>query len=311
MIRYICLLVVSAILIPAILSGQILLAQPQDVAFPLSWPPSPLTSRQISAVKACNIKHIAKKRYPDSMPAKTLESAFSPVSGCDWAALAFAYATRRNRNETLSDSAKSAFAKAVSTNLGFTLAAPIFYSYFDSTPLVKAPPQTLQTISGLEIEYFWNGLGERQHYVIKIQQANTTPTISVVMPPQFLPGTDKVVDSITRVDQAKIQNLVPTLRNLIPIQSKFRLTACFDNYPSWKVKITYADNTTLALMTDSNFVSVGGPWFTEINQQNYVQFSLAFTTALQELVTSLGIPLGQTAAMTCMEDNNLFHQAFP
>jgi hypothetical protein len=55
---------------------------------------------------------------------------------------------------------------------------------------------------------------------------------------------------------------------------------------------------------------MGGPWFTKIGQQNYVQLSSAFANALRELIIALGLPVGQTAGMSC-HDTDVFGQAFP
>jgi hypothetical protein len=55
---------------------------------------------------------------------------------------------------------------------------------------------------------------------------------------------------------------------------------------------------------------MGGPWFTQIDHQTYIQFSPAFGLAVRELINSLGLPLGEPNAMSCM-GSTVFEKAFP
>jgi hypothetical protein len=314
--KYRLLLLALSVTIAVISSHSILPTHAQAVSLPLDWPPAPLTSDQISAVKDCDLENIAKTRYPDALKADDLESAFTPVTACDWATLAFAHAERARNSETLPEAAKSAFSQAASHNLGFALTTPIFYRYFNTVQLVKAPPRTQQEIRDLEVTYRWAGSGNAAHFALKIQQANTTPTITVnPIPDMFdlMTNSKKMFDAArkTKLSKEQIQALVPTLHDLLPIQSQFTMHSCFDNYPNWEAKITYVDDTTLDLTNaGSNFILMGGPWFTNMKQQNYLQFSTAFAEALHALVTCLGLPIGQPIGMSCHRDR-VFDQAFP
>lgn len=103
---------------------------------------------------------------------------------------------------------------------------------------------------------------------------------------------------------------MPALTNLLPIRSKFQLQPCYDTYPVWSVILTLADKRNIELTTDSNFIFMGGPWFTQIDHQTYIQFSPAFGLAVRELINSLGLPLGEPNAMSCM-GSTVFEKAFP
>lgn len=71
------------------------------------------------------------------------------------------------------------------------------------------------------------------------------------------------------------------------------------------------DGTKLDLtMNGSNFLSVGGPWQTEIGDQNYVQFSAALAKAIVDSANALGLPFGSPAGMYC-PGKTLFEKAFP
>ncbi len=287
----------------AIFGCQLLQFSLQEVTLPLEWAVTPLTKQQVSAVKECDLENLVKERYPDTIKTDELSSAYTPDSDCDWAILALAYAERADNNETPSESAKAAYSQAVSNNFGFALATPIFHRYFGSVSLVEAPPFATQEITDVQIKYEWSGLGDSVNYSAEIHQANSTPTIAVT-------PNDLSASINTDIDKKLIQALAPALTDLLPVESSFTLTPCFDNYPNWVVHLTFKDHTTVELTTASNFLYFGGPWLTEIDAQNYVQVSIAFAKALSELVVNLELPIGQTAGMTCFGDA-VFEKAFP
>ena len=285
------------------LTGSLPVPPPPTPVPALEWPLLPLTAQQVAAVKGCDIESLAGARYPDMMATADLQSAFAPQSGCDWAVLALAYATRLGEDESLPEAAKGAFSQAVSRNFGFALATPLFYRYFGSIPLAKVPAFARQEITGVRIKYDWSGLGDPVNYALEIQQANTTPTLSVT--PHEISATLR-----TDLDKALPQALAPALTDLLPVGSNFRLIPCTDNYLNWDVTLTFADGTTMNLTTGSNFLFFGGPWFTEVDNQAYIQYSPAFAEALRKLVTAAGLPVGQPGGMTCFGDS-VFDKAFP
>lgn len=267
------------------------------------WPVLPLTEQEIASVNECDIEGIASEHYPDTIMTDDLQSVFAPQTGCEWAALALAYAYRLDDAESLSEAARGAFSQAVSRNFGFAFATPIFYSYFGTTPLVEAPDFAQQEITDVDIEYNWAGLGDPVDYALEIHQANTTPTFSV--------NPDRLSTSLrTGIDKQLLQALGPALTDLLPVESRFTLSPCFDNYPDWDVTLTFADGAEINLATDSNFLYFGGPWFAEIDHQSYVQYSTAFAEALRELVLALGLPIGEPAGMAC-RGVSVFDKAFP
>lgn len=271
-------------------------------ALPVAWPVSPLTEQQIASVNECAIESLTNERYPDGTPTDDLRSVFAPQSDCDWAVLALAYAARLDGDEPLPEAAKDAFSQAVSRNFGFALATPLFYYYFGSTSLVETPPAAQQEITDISIKYNWVGLGDPVKYALTVRQANTAPVLTVT--PEISPSLH------TDVDRQLLQALAPALTDLLPVGSGFTLSPCTDNYIDWDVTLTFADSTTIHLTTDSNFLYFGGPWFTAMDDQTYIQLSPAFPRALYELVSALGLPIGEPAGMTCFGDS-VFDKAFP
>jgi hypothetical protein len=217
--------------------------------------------------------------------------------------LALAYAKRTGENDKLPEDGINAFSQAIKNNYGFALATPLFYRYFGTTSIVKQPPFTQQDITDVKIQYTWNGLGKKINYLAEISQANTSPLVKIT--PDSMATTGKII-----VDKKLIQALSPTLDNLLPIKSKFSVNPCTDNYPEWSVQITFQDGKNLDLTSDSNFIPIGGPWETEIEQQNYILFSTTFITALDKIITSMKLPYGQPTAWTCFGDE-VFDKAFP
>ena len=62
------------------------------ISFPAKWSIAPLTAAQIEEVSNCALEKLAAERYPEGTLNAELRDAFSPVSACDWAVLATAYA---------------------------------------------------------------------------------------------------------------------------------------------------------------------------------------------------------------------------
>src|SRR5690606_10324658 len=99
--------------------------------------------------------------------------------------------------------------------------------------------------------------------------------------------------------------------NLVPINSQFPLTTCYDNYPDWTTTLTLKDGSTVELTTnESNMIYIGGPWQANIDGQNYIQFSIEFIKAIDTLIQEIGLPYGQPMAMTC-GPRDVFEQAYP
>ena len=294
---------VSWVCLASILTGCQLNTSSKPDTLPDEWVISPLTEEQIAAVMACDIEGLASQRYSDVGTTTDLQSVFPPESDCDWAALALAYANRLDYEQPLPKSVRDAFSQAVSNNYGFAFATPLFYRYFGSISMAEPPPFTQQDISDVQVQYVWSGYGETVEYTIEIHQADTTPTLTVI-PDDFSSELNR------EVDPELIQALSAGLTNLLPVEDIFDLIVCVDNYPYWDVTLTFADDTTLSLTTTSNFLFFGGPWFTEIDGQDYMQYSADFAEALSNLVNGIGLPLGEPAGMSCF-GGEVFELAFP
>ncbi len=273
------------------------------MTFPHRWPIPPLTKDQINAVKSCNMKSLAAQRYPDST--KSLDTVvFTPQSGCDWAVLAFVYAQRSNGRPL--QPARDAFARAVSINPGFALVTPLFYEYFSSVSLADPPLFASHEITDVIIRYQWGGLGESVYYTAEIHNANSKPTF-VVEPEKIAkvkrPAADKIL----------IQQLAPALTDLLPVRTDFSVSPCYDNYPNWEVILSFSDSTSITMTAHSNFLSFGGPWFTWIDGQSYIQMSSAFPVALGSVIAQLNLPPGQPGAMVCggSDEDDILGRAFP
>jgi len=264
---------------------------------PLDWPVAPLTPEQIRAVRECDLETIVEQRYPESMAEEDLSTSYPPQTGCEWAALALAHADRAKGQPT-SPAAHQAFTHAVTGNPGYALATPLFYRYLDAMPVVKPPAFAQQEITDVVIDYHWWGLGDPVEYSLEIRHANTEPVV-----------TSAYTDSLA-IDKPAVQALANALTDLLPVSTRFSLQPCMDNYPVWSVHLVFADKTEIEATTGSNVIFIGGPWFTEIDGQVYMQVSSAFAQAVGELIESLGLPLGEPAGMFCSMDT-VFDKGFP
>ena len=280
-----------------------------ETSFPTNWSIAPLTAAQIEEVSRCHVEEVAAERYPDNILIAGLPDAFNPVSACDWAVLAMAYAERSWEEDSLPEPAKEAFLEAISRNYGFAVTTPLVYIYFGEVSLVEAPPFVKQEITTIEIDYTWVGLGEPEKlsYSVRIEQAHTKPILFTT----FMPETSALALRMRELDPDTVQALGPALTDLLPIESQFEFVVCTDNYPDWSITLTFKDGAQLELKTNgSNFLGFGGPWQTQIDNQNYVQFSSGFAEALGDLTDVLGLPHGSPFGMVCWGDT-LFEKAFP
>lgn len=319
--------------------------EPYERLFPAVWPLAPLGDEQIMAVRECNVEELAESRYPVRLKIEELAGAYDLVSACDYAVLAAAYANRAQDRESLSETAMRAYAQAVERNLGFALIMPIFSRYFAAIPLVEAPPIAEQPISGIHIDYSWWGMGITVSYTVRIEQANTIPQVSVTywyfgvdpLPEPSLLADRRItviqvedtyegwgapedpveynVDILSNlnldVEESTVQALSSALTDFLPIESQFTLQPCDDNAPDWNVVMVFENGANLELVTNgSNFIYAGGPWYTKIDNQNYIQLSASFLQALGGLIDAIGLPHGQTAAMACFGRQDPFEMAF-
>ncbi len=269
-----------------------------SLVFPLDWPLPVPDGTMVDDALACD-----------------LETSYSPTSACDWAVLAVAFSERTQDKDELPEKALQAFRRAVAGNAALSFRKELMGGgYFSAKSLVKAPPFSSQPITQVYIELAWGGgIGVPTYninYNVTISGAESSrPVVSGSLETK---GETPVKRALTgTVAASLVQALGPALTDLLPIKRQFTLTPCTDNYPDWKVSLTFKDGTTLKLATNkSNFLFAGGPWQTEIDQQVYVQYSAEFLVALRKITDALGLPASETGAMFCAFDQDPLHQAF-
>lgn len=282
---------------------------PGSYAFPLTFPPQPFSEQQIAEVRACDIPTLNQTRYPQAMAITQLKSAYQPVTPCDWAALALAYADRVKEdpayddfNTPLPDAAREAYSTAISSNPAFILADPLLY-YFGRFNLVNPPAFAALPVTTLQIKYHWAGYGDTVSYTLLIEDADTAPAV----------GTDpeSLVDEINlTIDPQLIQHIGAAARNLIPIPAKFSYQPCWDNFPAWEVLVKYQDGNQMLVTSSSNYAAWGGPWQVNINGRQYIQASFDLWEAVYNLTIALKLPYGEPAAYGCGGDLSLFEAIF-
>jgi hypothetical protein len=278
---------------------------------PLTWPVSMPTTKQITESRECSVESLAQSRYPETLSYWELENAYLPKSPCDWAVLAFAYRSHLDDQVPTPEEGKRAFFQAVKQNPSFAMATSLFYPYFNSMELVGQSPLVKQPITSVVIDYEWSGIGEPPNlqYHIEMERANSSLG-QIKLNVQALPK-DLTNNLVHTIDPKRVQEIGKALTDFLPVRSPFTLQNCTDNYPDWNIKLTFLDGTIQTIRThESNLLNAGGPWFTELNGQNYIQFSSALVSAVSELFEALDLPLGQPAAMYCSSVDT-FNLAFP
>jgi hypothetical protein len=150
-------------------------------------------------------------------------------------------------------------------------------------------------------------MGDEVEYKVDISQADTNPSVAVT---NYKPATvNKNIK--TKIEKNIVQALGKSLSNLLPINSQFSLIPCTDNSPDWITIITLKDGTLIDLKTNgSNMIYIGGPWQTNIDGQNYLQYSVEFIKAMDTLIQEIGLPYGEPMGMYC-HSRDVFGQAYP
>ncbi|MFZ5858894.1 MAG: hypothetical protein ACOYZ6_18865 [Chloroflexota bacterium] len=293
---------------PTITPRPIVTIEPYSNLFPLNKPVLSLSDEQIKQVRECDVENLAKERYPEKNKSDDLIYLFTPESSCDWASLAYAYAVRLKDDEKMPDVAKNAFGKAIVDNIGFALSTPLFYRYYyDNFTIIESPDIFKQEIVKVQIVYKWGGMGDQVEYTIDIKQADTDPIVTIK---NYTPSSLKE-SAKTKIRKDMVQAIGKSLINLIPIDSQFSLTTCYDNYPDWTTTLTLKNGAMIELKTnESNMLYIGGPWQVNIDGQNYIQFSIEFIKAIDTIIQEIGLPYGQPMAMTCGA-RDVFEQAYP
>lgn len=227
-------------------------------------------------------------------------------------------ATRQQSPPT--DDEIQSFAQLIEANPVLALHLPLLAGFFGQVDLVAPPESVMQPIIGVQLHYTFMGLGGTSpDYTVTITDANTTPRVSGQIELNAMrletpdpSATEEASPLPETLDPAVVQALAPALRDLVPIAAQFSTSPCWDYYPDWTVTLTFADETTLDMVTNgSNAVGAGGPWQVEIDGQNYVQYSYAFGRAVLDLFEALNLSLGETMAMGCGGMDDPMTAAYP
>jgi hypothetical protein len=99
---------------------------------------------------------------------------------------------------------------------------------------------------------------------------------------------------------AKVAAMGASLDSFLPIPQPLEAIDCTDNYPQWTATLAFDDGETLELSTHrSNLIGLGGPWQITSGGVTYLQLGPGFTRAVAQLVTTLGLPIGEPEGEMC------------
>lgn len=183
--------------------------------------------------------------------------------------------------------------QAISRNLAFAIASPVIDGYFGTYPTVGLPPIADVPVESILIDYSFEIFPEwdesRTEYLILITDGNTTPFAS-----GFISTPDERTSFTSYPSQESVQGIREGLTDLIPVDRPLEIERCESNTGAhlmfWKVIIYWADGTSLELTNNGSSLLVGGgPWFVEIDDQTYMQYSSAFLDSLSVLAGELGL----------------------
>jgi hypothetical protein len=311
------------------------------------------TADQVEEVRSCFASDREDwrlpTRYPDHLTVDDLPGVYVPITPCDWALLADAYAFRAlvlDEDEysvakvlPVPVYGRYAYAQAVIANPAYALAtSALFAAYFDKVDVME-PLVISSQIAALEIDTGYSQMGYWIDRTTLIIQANTSPIAYDVMAEyEYAPGADDMtVPTTTHTltsypEVASIQRLSTSLTHLLPVRESFEATfggpACGEYGSHWEVTIWY-DNGIIIRAHDASklFVTGGGPTMINLNTRSiagtpfgtFVQQSSDFLLAMVDLLTEIDpafeIAPGfrqSTGQLTCgAQWFDLFDLAFP
>lgn len=285
------------------------------VSFPLAWPVE-FSDEQIEAAQLCDVWTIIDEFYDETWQIEQLVAAYEPETACDWAELATAYVVHASEHEgPVPEAGKKAYLAAISQNPALVLLTPLLFGYLDEMPLVDPPPFADQPVVTARLDYTFGGIGYQSEYTILITAADTSPIAEVTGTETDSFGEEPEENDLSSygpISPDLVQALGQSLTDFVPVEELFEVISCYDYYPDWEVTLTFADGTSLQVLTNgSNLLGEGGPWQAEIDGQNYVQVSGAFVDAVAAITGELNLPGGSTAAMACFPPGDLIDLGYP
>lgn len=259
----------------------------------LAWPVAPFSPTQVAEARSCDVRKLASARYPKELAVDALPGAFAPHGSCDQATLAAACAGRV-KDAPLPAICLDAYRAAVTANPAFAFVAPLPGQYFGKVTLVAAPPPAAgHALASVVLDYQWGGLGQAVDWTLTIRDATSKPTATVTG------SSAKAVKAAPDLS-AKVAALGSSLESFLPIPGPLEAIDCTDNYPEWTATLGFDDGEKLELSTHrSNLLGLGGPWQTTIGGVTYLQLAPGVTQAVADLVTALGLPIGEPMGEMC------------
>ena len=290
--------------------------EPEAVEYAFEFPIAAPTDAQIDEAYACALD-MSSGSSSTEQATQEAESTAESSTACDLAIELVSMAAERG-NAAPSDKEYELFYQLIEANSAMPQRLSLIAAYFNTPALLAPPEAVLQPITSIHFTYTFFGLGPSNDYDVTITNADKTPEVTgeVSINGGMMGGeseaTEEPLTLPETVDAAAVQAFGPAMSDLLPIETQFSSVPCWDYYPDWVVELTFADDTTLTLVTNqSNVVGIGGPWQVEIDGQNYMQYSGAFAEAMIDLLEALELPLGETAAMGCGGITDPLFDAFP
>jgi hypothetical protein len=237
-------------------------------------------------VKVCFADHAALERYPKELTIDQLGGQYLPVSACDWALLADAYARRSlvygdewRNGVTLHPIpiyGQYAYAKAVSQNPAYSLGSgPLFIAFMGEAPLMDGP-ELPGNIVAIEYHYILSALGPSADETILIVQGDTQPIAYTTGSSDDFDNGHKEWSYTGHPSAVSIQGLKSKFSHLIPVSNKPEAhmggPACGEWGMNWRVTITFSDSSVITAQSATSIaIEGGGPTLFQFNSHDYAE----------------------------------------
>ncbi len=190
----------------------------------------------------------------------------------DYLQLAIA-AAQRGDDATASEAARAVLHSEPHLLLGGAVKTALFNRVSLNPPLLGELTDELQRV---EIGYEWMGWGDNYRAAISLYRSADGGSFS---------GRAQAGNQTLDLDcpAAMVLALPRALDNLVPTPQPVNLLVISDSYPRWRVELLYPDDMIVEVSSESN-TSTFIPWNIGYQGQLWVQYSVAFPTALFTLL---------------------------
>ncbi|GAB5492853.1 MAG: hypothetical protein Phog2KO_30680 [Phototrophicaceae bacterium] len=264
---------------------------PEDYIF--DFPPPMFTNEQYEAVLECDFTDISTELEFDT-----------DADSCTLAQFAVMTSQTTNRDGDLPDEAYNAYHLAVEDNPAIAYQIDVYYAFANGARNLVSTPNFEQDLTSVIIDYSFVG-GQTNYTLVMLPDEDNENVFTVtgnVYHETFSQEEPEEYEVDTSINIDLMTALPASLVNLMPINNQYTDQPCWHIISDWNITLTFEDESNIVMQTNqSNLFSIGGPYQTTINGQDYLQIDNAFIISVIDILIDLELPTGEVMSYGCSE----------